>query len=85
MASRIPSCAEKQDIPCAMAWQPQAEPLNQLAQCLRDSLSGHDPTAQKNAELVSTEQSKVDIKGRVTNFVIRCSGKPSSHRISTTT
>lgn len=27
-----------------MAWQPQEEPLRQLAQCLRDSLSGHDAT-----------------------------------------
>jgi len=36
-----------------MAWQPQEEPLRQLAQCLKDSLSGHDKTAQKNAELVS--------------------------------
>ncbi|KAK5121639.1 hypothetical protein LTR85_004811 [Meristemomyces frigidus] len=33
-----------------MAWQPQAEPVAQLAQCLRDSLSGHDVAAQKNAE-----------------------------------
>lgn len=36
-----------------MAWQPQAEPVAQLAQCLRDSLSGHDVAAQKNAEQVS--------------------------------
>ncbi|KAF2816007.1 transportin-2 [Mytilinidion resinicola] len=35
-----------------MAWQPQEEPLRQLAQCLRDSLSGHDKNAQKNAELL---------------------------------
>lgn len=35
-----------------MAWQPQPDQLNQLAQCLRDSLSGHDITAQKNAEQV---------------------------------
>jgi hypothetical protein len=36
-----------------MAWQPQEEPLRQLAQCLRDSLSGHDPNARKNAGEVS--------------------------------
>lgn len=35
-----------------MAWQPQSDQLNQLAQCLRDSLSGHDVAAQKNAEQV---------------------------------
>ncbi|KAF1998354.1 ARM repeat-containing protein [Amniculicola lignicola CBS 123094] len=35
-----------------MAWQPQEAPLRQLAQCLRDSLSGYDQTAQKNAELM---------------------------------
>lgn len=33
-----------------MEWQPQPENLTTLAQCLRDSLSGHDITAQKKAE-----------------------------------
>ncbi|KAI7086707.1 ARM repeat-containing protein [Hortaea werneckii] len=33
-----------------MAWQPQPGPVAQLAQCLKDSLSGHDVSAQKNAE-----------------------------------
>ncbi|KAK7187949.1 hypothetical protein DPSP01_003162 [Paraphaeosphaeria sporulosa] len=33
-----------------MAWQPDEGPLRQLAECLRDSLSGQDPTVQKNAE-----------------------------------
>ena len=36
-----------------MAWQPQDEQLRQLAQCLKDSLSGQDQTAMKNAEMVS--------------------------------
>ncbi|OJD34564.1 arm repeat-containing protein [Diplodia corticola] len=35
-----------------MSWEPQQEPLRQLAQCLKDSLSGHDQNAQKNAELM---------------------------------
>ncbi|KAF2843737.1 ARM repeat-containing protein [Patellaria atrata CBS 101060] len=35
-----------------MDWQPQEEPLRQLAVYLKDSLSGHDKVAQKNAELV---------------------------------
>ena len=36
-----------------MAWQPQPEPVAQLAQCLRESLSGHNVAAQRNAEQVS--------------------------------
>lgn len=36
-----------------MAWQPSTESLNQLAAFLKDSLSGFDKTAQKQAELVS--------------------------------
>lgn len=36
-----------------MAWQPDEEPLRQLAQCLKDSLSGYDQSTQKNAEIVS--------------------------------
>lgn len=42
-----------------MAWQPQPEPLGQLAQALRDSLSGHDPALQKNAEQVRRAQEYV--------------------------
>ncbi|KAE8355330.1 armadillo-type protein [Aspergillus coremiiformis] len=33
-----------------MEWQPQDEPLRQLACCLRDSLNPYDRTAQKQAE-----------------------------------
>jgi len=45
-----------------MAWQPQDEPLRQLAQCLRDSLSGHDDNARKNAgEMLKSAQSSPDI------------------------
>jgi transportin-1 len=35
-----------------MAWHPQEEPLRQLSGCLKDSLSGHNKTAQKQAEIV---------------------------------
>jgi hypothetical protein len=38
-----------------MSWQPQDEPLRQLAQYLSDSLSFTDKHAQKNAEIVSTQ------------------------------
>ena len=37
-----------------MEWQPQQGPLGQLTQCLKDSLSGYDVNAQKNAEEVSS-------------------------------
>lgn len=35
-----------------MAWQPTPESLNQLAGCLKDSLSGWDQAAQKQAMVV---------------------------------
>lgn len=35
------------------SWQPQEEPLRQLSSCLKDSLSGHNKNAQKQAETVS--------------------------------
>ena len=38
-----------------MGWQPQDEPLRQLAQYLSDSLSFTDKDAQKNAEMVRTQ------------------------------
>lgn len=45
-----------------MAWQPQQEPLGQLVQCLRDSLSGHDVNAQRNAEaMLKQAKSSPDI------------------------
>ena len=34
------------------SWQPNPESLNQLCGYLRDSLTGHDKSAQKNAEMV---------------------------------
>lgn len=39
-----------------MAWQPVPSQLAQLAQLLRDSLSGHDTAALKNAEQVGSEE-----------------------------
>lgn len=45
-----------------MAWQPEREPLEQLARCLKDSLSGHNKTAQKQAEiLLNQAKSSPDI------------------------
>ncbi len=35
-----------------MAWQPAHESLQTLAACLKDSLSGFDKAAQKQAEIV---------------------------------
>src|SRR5262245_8580856 len=55
-SGRRPPPALHPPAPSAMAWQPDEEPLRQLAQCLRDSLSGQDPTAMKNAEVVSSSR-----------------------------
>ncbi|KAL0932963.1 importin beta-2 [Colletotrichum truncatum] len=38
-----------------MAWQPAPESLSQLAACLKDSLSGFDKNAQKQADLMLTQ------------------------------
>ncbi|KAF1954713.1 transportin-2 [Byssothecium circinans] len=35
-----------------MSWEPQEEPLRQLAQCLRDTVSARDPNARANAEIM---------------------------------
>jgi hypothetical protein len=40
-----------------MEWQPNEESLKTLAACLKDSLSGFNKTAQKQAELVSRRPS----------------------------
>ena len=41
-----------------MAWQPEEQPLRQLSGCLKDSLSGHNKNAQKQAEIVSVIASR---------------------------
>ncbi|KAF3020984.1 hypothetical protein G7054_g1859 [Neopestalotiopsis clavispora] len=38
-----------------MAWQPAPESLSQLASCLKDSLSGFNKAAQKQAEIMLTQ------------------------------
>lgn len=38
-----------------MDWQPNQESLKTLASCLKDSLSGFNPTAQKQAEIMLTQ------------------------------
>ncbi|KXT13740.1 hypothetical protein AC579_10066 [Pseudocercospora musae] len=58
-----------------MAWQPQQENLSQLAQCLRDSLSGHDIRAQKNAEqMLRQAKSSPDIN----NYLVYLCTTPTS-------
>jgi len=50
-----------------MAWQPEQEPLRQLSGCLRDSLSGHNKTAQKQAEIMLAQaKSSPDINNYLT-------------------
>ncbi|KAF2033997.1 ARM repeat-containing protein [Setomelanomma holmii] len=45
-----------------MAWQPEEEPLRQLVQCLKDSLTGQNPSVQKNAEIMlKTARTSPDI------------------------
>ncbi|KAK4632407.1 Importin subunit beta-2 [Fulvia fulva] len=54
-----------------MAWQPQPENLAQLAQCLRDSLSGHDIAAQKKAEqMLRQAKSSPDINNYLTYLAV---------------
>lgn len=54
-----------------MAWQPQPQQLNQLAQFLRDSLSGHDINAQKNAELMlKRAKTSADINNYLTYLCV---------------
>ncbi|KAF7948782.1 hypothetical protein EAE96_007973 [Botrytis aclada] len=50
-----------------MAWQPEQEALRQLSGCLKDSLSGQDKTAQKQAEIMlSQAKSSPDINNYLT-------------------
>ncbi|CZR66133.1 related to importin beta-2 subunit (transportin) [Phialocephala subalpina] len=50
-----------------MAWHPDPEPLRQLSGCLRDSLSGHNKTAQKQAEIMLAQaKSSPDINNYLT-------------------
>ncbi|KAJ5054573.1 uncharacterized protein L3040_000843 [Drepanopeziza brunnea f. sp. 'multigermtubi'] len=50
-----------------MAWQPEQEPLRQLSGCLRDSLGGHNKTAQKQAEIMLAQvKSSPDINNYLT-------------------
>lgn len=59
-----------------MAWQPQHGPLNQLAQCLRDSLSGHDVQAQKNADqMLRQAKTSPDIN----NYLVYLCTTPTSN------
>jgi hypothetical protein len=39
-----------------MAWQPEQEALGQLSNCLKNSLSGHNKAAQKEAEIVRSPE-----------------------------
>ncbi|KAH7128429.1 armadillo-type protein [Dendryphion nanum] len=61
-----------------MTWQPQDEPLRQLAQCLRESLSGHDQTTQKNAELMLKQAKASPDIDKYLAFVFSSSQPPSA-------
>ncbi|KAH6681884.1 armadillo-type protein [Halenospora varia] len=50
-----------------MAWQPEQEALRQLSGCLKDSLSGHNKNAQKQAEIMLAQaKSSPDINNYLT-------------------
>ncbi|KJX93272.1 importin subunit beta-2 like protein [Zymoseptoria brevis] len=54
-----------------MAWQPQPAQLHQLAQFLRDSLSGHDVAAQRNADqMLRQTKDSPDINNYLTYLCI---------------
>lgn len=61
-----------------MTWQPQDEPLRQLTQCLRESLSGYDQTTQKNAELMLKEAKKSPDVDKYLAFVFSSSQPPAA-------
>ncbi|PYH79300.1 importin subunit beta-2 [Aspergillus uvarum CBS 121591] len=61
-----------------MEWQPQDEPLGQLACCLRDSLNGFDRSAQKQAEQMLVQAtSSPDYVNYITYLF--CTAQPPSH------
>ncbi|KAI9814214.1 MAG: hypothetical protein M1827_003380 [Pycnora praestabilis] len=66
-----------------MGFQPQAEPLRQLAGYLKDSLSGHDRNAQKHATLMlSQAKSSPDVNNYLT-YLFANRQPPSSLTFST--
>ncbi|KAF2138133.1 uncharacterized protein K452DRAFT_329026 [Aplosporella prunicola CBS 121167] len=65
-----------------MSWQPQEEPLRQLAQALKDSLSGHDPAVQKNAELMLKQAKSAPEINNYLAFLFTSSQPPASLDIS---
>ncbi|KAI9675649.1 MAG: hypothetical protein M1817_001016 [Caeruleum heppii] len=61
-----------------MAWQPEPEPLRQLAGYLKDSLSGHNPNAQKHATLMLAQaKSSPDINSFLTYLFVSRTPPPS--------
>ncbi|KAF2479501.1 armadillo-type protein [Neohortaea acidophila] len=62
-----------------MGWQPQPEPLGQLTLYLRDSFSGHDAAAQKNAEqMLKQAKESPDIINYLT-FICVTSANPTEY------
>ncbi|KAI0471898.1 armadillo-type protein [Xylariaceae sp. FL0804] len=65
-----------------MAWQPNPESLSQLATCLKDSLSGFDKAAQKQAELMLTQaKSSPDINNYLV-YLFSSHGPPAGVQLS---
>ncbi|KAI9155230.1 Importin subunit beta-2 [Paramyrothecium foliicola] len=65
-----------------MAWQPATDSLNQLAACLKDSLSGFDKAAQKQAELMLQQaKSSPDINNYLA-YIFSSAGPPQGLQCS---
>ncbi|KAF2011137.1 ARM repeat-containing protein [Aaosphaeria arxii CBS 175.79] len=67
-----------------MSWQPEEQPLRQLAQCLKDSLSGHDINAQKNAELLLKQARQSPDIDKYLAFVFSSSSPPPAVNMDAT-
>ncbi|KAL3481960.1 armadillo-type protein [Aspergillus californicus] len=67
-----------------MEWQPQEEPLGQLAYCLRDSLNSYNSTAQKQAEqMLEQATSSPDYVNYIT-YIFCTPQKPQSLNLQQT-
>ncbi|EMR68925.1 hypothetical protein MGN70_004471 [Eutypa lata] len=65
-----------------MAWQPNSDSLSQLAACLKDSLSGFNKAAQKQAEIMLTQaKSSPDINNYLV-YLFSSSEPPSGLQCS---
>ncbi|KAI9834009.1 MAG: hypothetical protein M1826_005914 [Phylliscum demangeonii] len=63
-------------------WQPQEEPLKQLAACLKDSLSGHNQAAQKAATAMLAEAKNFPDINNYLTYLFICPQPPPPLSVS---